>query len=817
VPPAGHHPAVPGLPLGRGPGPVNPPASRPAARALPGAPVQVTGRLPGQQARVRQWGITDKNVYLGIELAGNGGLAQLAARTSRRAASAGTRYADDEAAQLADIVAGPGLSASPATPRELQWLMLRSCWLLLPAPLPVTEHPAPAPYSVPGSAPHDVDSDGLAALTGGLPWTAEPWARTVTITRPDGLTRHVAVLAVDDMTGQDVPQESPWLQRTDRLGFPAEWAVTFDVRPRAEVAREMRGKITQIRHQLAHIEGEHGQQAPVSLERQNQAARRVEDESVNGSVMSTRVAVWARVAVAGETVAEALRRAGQVAELYSPGLSIYHPPDQYRLAREFIPGEPLSSRAHTRRMPAALLAAGVPAAAAAVGDRDGFPLGTTASLSAGAVTINPWAAMERSNRSGLIAVTGSLGAGKTTLIGKLIYMAVRAGIASVVLDPSALLARLCLMPELAAHAQAVDLLNSPPGTLCPYALIAEPRLDDFLDDGADYETAQAEWQRARAAAGVRRRQLTDDILRMLLPPETVDKKARHALSEAIRRAPADVTASPADVITALEGLRDYGLEEDAHFVAAALQDLVDHPWGRLFFRPAEAGPAASADVLDDDRMLTVLTLKGLALPGAGRLAAERTVDERLSIPVLHLAAYLTRRHVLDRPRHHRALLALDEAHALTRDGVGKALINEITRDSRKHNLCALIASHLGKDLKVADIAGLVGASFAGRTEGEEEQAAALALAGLPPGQGHEARLAALSADSIASGTGAKEFLYSDSAGRREIIRVDLGATPGLAEALNSTPTGRRGRLSAGGPHDPAAAAPLPDTRREQWT
>ena len=91
------------------------------------------------------------------------------------------------------------------------------------------------------------------------------------------------------------------------------------------------------------------------------------------------------------------------------------------LLREFIPGEPLASGANRRFMHAELLAAGMPAATASVGQRHGFPLGVTTGglLPAGAV--GPVVPDRGRNRSGLVTVTGSPGGGKSTLAGMLAY------------------------------------------------------------------------------------------------------------------------------------------------------------------------------------------------------------------------------------------------------------------------------------------------------------------------------------------------------------------------------------------------------------
>lgn len=185
-----------------------------------------------------------------------------------------------------------------------------------------------------------------------------------------------------------------------------------------------------------------------------------------------------------------------------------------------------------------------------------------------------------------------------------------------------------------------------------------------------------------------------------------------------------------------------------------------------------------------------MTLRGLVLPGEARPPEERTTEEQLSIPVLHLAAQLVRRLLLDLPRTARKLAVLDEAHALTRDPVGRAQVLELARDSRKNNVRAIVVSQNQSDLLAAGIANLVGAAFAFRTEGEAEQAATLDLLGLPRGAGHEQRLAALSREALAGSGVTGECLLRDGHGGIEQVQVDLGGNPALRAALDSTPTGR---------------------------
>ena len=109
------------------------------------------------------------------------------------------------------------------------------------------------------------------------------------------------------------------------------------------------------------------------------------------------------------------------------------------------------------------------------------------------------------------------------------------------------------------------------------------------------------------------------------------------------------------------------------------------------------------------------------------------------------------------------------------------------------------------DLLAAGIANLIGAAFAFRTEGEQEQAATLELLGLPRGAGHEQLLAGLSSAARAGSGLTGECLMRDGNGAIEKVQIDLGANPALRAALDSTPgsarrAAARAHLALAAPH-----------------
>ncbi|WP_327591295.1 ATP-binding protein (plasmid) [Nonomuraea sp. NBC_00507] len=811
------------------PHPLPNPCPEHPTRSQPGCDTCVPGAgwydlLATQQIHMqRAWPISDKAVFLGVDIADRKLTGRMLGRLWKGALDHEARSTFEKLRKVTEALAGRGLRARPATPAQLEYLMHRSCGLGLPAPRPYPEARAPVPYALAPAEGGIWDDTDLSEFTARAQWHADPFDPTVTVTGagPAGepLTRHVAVLSIGR-----VPEAYPegWMQLTDNLPFPVEWAATIEVRPPGEVLAEMRSQMARIRSQVSHYTEDHGQEPPAALSRQAAFAREIEDEQTHGmSGVHTRVQGWFRLAVSGTTREEALRRAGQVAQLYEPTVTVVHDAPQYAMAREFIPGEPLATVAHRRRMSVRTLAGGVPAATPLVGDRHGFPLGYTSGRGARAALWHPWYGTEVTEQSGLTPIVGGLGSGKSTLIGLIVYWAVRAGVPATVLDPSGMLDRLCLLPELAPYALGVDLLRAEPGTLCPYRVIADPKWEDcFYDDHGNRRTqAEAEkaFYTAKTHAMAQRRQLCRDILLMLLPPDLVRRESIFAIEEAVAAADASHRSSPWEVIAALKSLSGYGLDQEAQLLGRSLERLSDMPQAALFF-PAGHELDSGRDL--STRRLTVLMLRGLNLPRPDVPARERSIEEQLSVPLLHLAAYLTRREIDERPRAERKLLVFDETHALTRDAVGRDLVARTSRDSRKRNTRVLTASQNAGDLLVAGVANLLAAAFVGRTVGQQEQADALKLLGLERGVGYEQLLAGLSpSDPQGQGrTGYREWIFADGNGGIERIFNDIHALPHLRAALDTTADPsqlQQGRDHSTLSRQPRRQLPYPHDRREE--
>lgn len=692
---------------------------------------------------------------------------------------------DVEVAWLDQIIASAGLAGRPATPEELSWLMYRSCGLGLPAPAWV----APTPCA--RREPED-----LAAFTDAAALYAEPYAPTVTVRGRTGanagVTRSVAVLSVGQMDALRIPEaHEPWVQRADRVGSVEVSARIYVCRP-DEVAPTLTRQMSKIRSQVRHYGVEHDLEPPRSLARQAARALVVEDEMTMGfTATSARVRSWWRFAVSAPTESETLTLAHRLCEVYRPQVAVEHPEAQYALAREFIPGEPLASGVHQRRGSVVWAAAAVPQATASIGDRRGVLLGTTAAATTSPVAWDPWMSQELRASSGLSAVIGTLGSGKSFLCGGVVYKTLRAGARWDVLDPSGQLTALCRLPELAPYARSINLLDAQPGILNPYRVVAEPELAHYEGE-ADPDRA---WRRECAIAAATRRRLVLDVLSGLLPYEVARMaQTRIVLMRAVRAVGGVVDAHPGQVF---DTLRRDASEHSQH--AEVVADFLDEMRERLALLIPESGEDPYSAHRDD--RLTVLTMNGLILPKAGVSREYWTDAETLGIQLLNLAAWLVQRSVYDRPRDERKGVWIDEAFFLSEVPTGRVLMDRFNRDSRKWNIRVLLSSQVPRDfLDIPGFASLMDSAFVGQLDDEAAQADALRLLRVATGVGYEQMLGGLArrGTPVPDVTGEQQpvrdisprhFVFGDGTGAVERVRIDFGGEhlARLRAALETTP------------------------------
>jgi hypothetical protein len=383
-------------------------------------------------------------------------------------------------------------------------------------------------------------------------------------------------------------------------------------------------------------------------------------------------------------------------------------------------------------------------------------------------------ATERQGASGLVPIVGSLGAGKSALMALLCTESARRGILTTVLDPSGPLAKLASMPEFRGRAMVLDLLRAPAGTLNPYGVIETP-------NPKNYATGE-ELNNARAEAEHQRSELAMDVIQMLLPPQEVEQpETLTAIQQAIWETPPLPTSSLLDVIA--------NLHKHGHPRAKLVADYLTHsqgmPASRLFFGVSDT------DTPIDSRSATLLiiTMAGLDLPERGSDKRHWTQQQRISVPLLHLATHYVMRRVYGQARGTRKTVALDEVGQMGEWGSGKALFSRLGRDSRKWNAAIYVSSQDPEDVLGLNIANKNSGCFVGRIEDHEIARQALELLRVPTKVGYEAVLADLSP--FAAGPGgtrnrqSRHFVMRDVHGSVERITIDMTHIPGLLEAIDT--------------------------------
>lgn len=717
-----------------------------------------------------------KEVYLGVEIRGGrsrlGNFGDRLAASHRRGVSRlASRWVDAELSALDgeirrvdSLMATSALGGDPVTAAEMLHLLYRSCALGLP------------PETVMPSAPHEVwETEDLAAVDQLARWTAAPYAPTLQVSGTAAgrrHTRHVLIASLGRMGELDVPAaDLPWMSVPDTVAAPIEWSARMRVLPQEHAARSLRHVADRVDAQQRHYENDHGIEAPPILARQIELASAVRDElDTDHTGLSARCEGWWRMAIPGRTEREALETFDQIRHLYHPKIAVERSEAQYALAREFIPGEPLATTAFRRRMSLRHLAMAVPTATEIIGDDHG-PLLFTARSSGRMIPWDPWHDMDTRQVSGLTPIVGGLGSGKTFLMGTLAAQVVRANGAYVtLLDPSGPLTRLTTLPELRGYARGLSLMEAPAGTLNPYAMIAEPDRRNYPEGppgdehfGRDLDAAQAQ-----------RSTLVISVVTQLLPASIRrESGVQQLLLQAVDRVGPGADHDLAEVIAALRWAGS-----DGERLAGSLGPILSTsgPARLLLGHPGRERWAS-----DTDRLL-ILSTRGLTLPREGVDQQDWGLDEQLSLPLLHLAAWLAYRRVYELPRAAPKMVGLDELRWLSMTATGRTLITQFSRDNRKYRARVLVAGQLASDvLKIggddSGLASLCHDVFVGRTTDAEAQRDALRLLRVPVDVGYEPRLGELSNGVGVPGTGLtadapREFIWR-SGDNCEDVRLDV--------------------------------------------
>jgi hypothetical protein len=622
---------------------------------IPSMPAWDAHLKAAQRAMHRTVNLAGTEVYIGVDLAPR----SLVAKARKGESDRDRRRVAQARAKVEHALAASGLSGTPLDGGDLQWLVHRSAALHLPPPRreAFAGEMGPADmFTFTDGVDLRLAESGLCmrVTTKGLRAGGEPQ------------TRYVAVLSMGRPESLSIPgAHEPYLAYARRLPFPVEISVQADVLTGTQARKAVQRKLDIIRDQIGQRH-KHDLDMPPELDFMEREAIAVRHRMEEGDrTQATEIVGPIRFAVSGESEDEVLDRVLTLQDHYADyRIPIEHPGAQAALLNEFIPGEASATPAHTRHMPLDFWVAGVPTLDSTVGTPTGMYLGPTVGASRRPVLFDTHHALYN-EQTGLTPIIGELGSGKSALMGKLIHGAALRGITCTVLDPSGTLARLTYKPDLAPMARHIDLTSAPAGTLNPFNLIPLPTFSLGVHESR--ETYQADLDEAWAA----RRALAEDILKMLLPPSARrDSRTDFVVTEGLSRALTRKSSTPTklveglsldEVVDAIGSVRDEDHRAWAKHIAAILEPMRNAPLARLLFSPG--GPDAF-EAGNGEPQLLVFTMQGLTLPPLDSDPSMWTTDDRLAVPLLHLAAQLATRRAFTANREAPKLLALDEALAL---------------------------------------------------------------------------------------------------------------------------------------------------------
>lgn len=732
----------------------------------PGAPTWNT-YLDGAQRRMQQLGASSSSCYWGVRITSK----RLTAEQLERVTRPGHHDSDETCTKFSEeldkvtrIMRGEGFRATAVSARSLALLVQSSVGLGTPV----------APELLAGEADEwsGADFQGFTQSVYASADALDPTVEVRTLRKGKEYVAHVGVLSLERMEGRPRTPSGgllPWLSAGDDLPFDVEWSCRFDVLPGEALKKS--AEVTQTRAESLHQHHEeHNHRPPLATKRAIASAERITDEVTTGSKENAaRVIGTFHCAVTGPDRATVLDRIADLTSMYAKDqrATLSHTYSQYALYRQFIPGEPRTILGFDKQIPVYFLARAVPNAWTVLGDKRGPYLGMSKHS---AVNFDPcYGPMHPVlNASGMSVLCAGLGGGKSALAGVIVEAAVRSGRQALVNDPSGALGRaLANMPALKPFTSIVELSSAEAGTLVPHNMVWEPRREDFTDH-------QEYGEAIREAEGERMDLLTD-ALTGFLPATMLEERGVHkAIETAVAAAGGKFGLNPWVVVKAL--LRGGEIERG---VGEYLENVSTMKGVALVFpEDRDSHYVESKDYISDS-LLTVFTMRGIT-PGDPHVDRKHwSRAQRMAAPILHLSSNYAMRFMQSSQKP--KVIVNDEVGILGEDASAySAMLVRGNRDSRKFNTFFGQLTQNPDDMLrlTSQISNLIGTAFIGRMKDYDSAAAGLALAMVPTGIGYEKTLLNVEPGS---------FLMRDYDGNVEVVDVDLGWRPDLAEALNTTP------------------------------
>lgn len=582
------------------------------------------------------------------------------------------------------------------------------------------------------------------------------------------------------------PDGAEWFAAADAVADPVDWYARLRVIPNEDAKRGARRKMRQLVSQQSEWAGETAG-LPTSL---GNAIDALDDEQAELDASSDPLLAASMVfSVAATDPEDADRQISQLQAVFAGG--------EYRLARPigdqealYEAGKPGSllpqvCRDFEQMLTPRQLAAGNPFAGAELGDPTGVLFGI--SLDGGTarpVLLDP-ARGPATDRSGSIAITAALGAGKSFSLKYLAWATLARGGQFTTLDRT-------------EHGEWVQFAKAAPGateivTLTADANVSVDPLQIFADDDA--------------------LQFATGFLCLLLGIGIQDVEG-DVLTAAVKTVLAERNPRAARVLTVLEeravAERGRRLGDAAELVAGRLRGRLSERLARVIFGDGPPLRLSRADSV-------ILWTPGLKPPPrevllSPELSRRLLGEQLLAQAMVYLSAAIMRKIAFtDRSRF--GAMCLDEVSFLTASIEGAQLLEEGLRESRRANAAVWVAAQDVASLGEPRLRALIPIRLAGRQGSRYAAEQALELLGMDADEEHITALQEINPDPARQPERVGEMYLRDLDGRVGFIQVLPPRLPGLLASWDSNPRAATATERHAVPAENQATPPVPDRDR----
>lgn len=564
----------------------------------------------------------------------------------------------------------------------------------------------------------------------------------------DGVRSYQAFFSV-----VDVPEEIPvvgseWLYTLEDLPFPAEVSLHFKVETPHEAAGGLLRSRKILRDQRREYK-EASEEAPITLEWAGKRGRVLENKLQRGMPL---VSVSAWLNVFGSSRKELETRASQLLQLYATKhvRVVRSPSDQAKAFQLFLPGSPMEKQ-NVIPMDPKFLAAAMIQGSREIGDPDGDYVGRTEHSIPVLMDLKRPMSKEL-NRSGAIAIVGTLGSGKSVLKKLLYYHAFNQNGIVFAIDPKDEDSCFLLIPEIRKQMVVLNFGAGSTTRFNPFRMSGnEERSHGIV---LDFLSLLLE--------GTKSDERSDVIMETVERTFARDKQDLYVFMDELGKMSED---------TPVESIR-----VEARRCLNRLQSYSKSPYGKFIFARDGEEPTQIMSA-----RFVVITLAGLPLPkkrGNDRWQVTLTPNERFGLGIMYLVAALGREFMFHSPQDILKVFGIDESWILKAFPEGALLIDEIIRMGRSYDVVPMIVTQNAADIKDEEIRNNLGCIFCFRTEDPRAIADNLTLLGL---DAEDSELKQSFRD-LKSG----DCYMKDISGR--IGRVHIEPTPDdLLDLFNTTP------------------------------